>query len=350
MKQLTVINPLDGFPVTSVGQALPFAIFLMGPTATGKTDVAVALRDYLPVELVSVDSALVYRGLDIGSAKPSPELLAKVPHRLIDIRDPSEPYSAADFVQDARKAMKEITAQGRIPLLVGGTMLYFKALLDGLADSPPADPVIREEIEAEAAEKGWPYVHEQLAKVDPASAAQLHPNHSQRIQRALEIFRISGKPLSQFKSEQQESGSVLGPVSKDYQLLQMALLPEDRLSLHQRIEQRFEAMLAQGFEDEVKRLYQRGDLNQNLPSIRAVGYRQMWQYLSGSINAEEMQRLGVIATRQLAKRQLTWLRKWPDLHQIQINYQADKNVIFEKTLSNCLKILKNTPIYMDRSR
>ena len=342
---------MDDLPDTSIiGKPLPSAIFLMGPTATGKTDVAVALRDYLPVELISVDSALVYRGMNIGSAKPEPELLAKVPHRLIDIRDPSEPYSAADFAKDARKAMKEITEQGRIPLLVGGTMLYFKALLEGLADSPPANPVIREEIEAEATEKGWPYVHKQLAQVDPESARQLHPNHSQRIQRALEIFRITGKPLSQLKREQQEKGSALGPIGDDYQLIQMALLPDNRLSLHQRIEQRFEAMLAQGFEAEVRQLYQRGDLNQDLPSIRAVGYRQMWQYLSGSINADEMQQLGVIATRQLAKRQLTWLRKWPDLHQIQVNYQADRKIIFEETLSNCLKILKNTPIYMDNSQ
>jgi tRNA dimethylallyltransferase len=333
-----------------LNEPLPSAIFLMGPTATGKTDLAVALRDHLPVELISVDSALVYRDMNIGSAKPEPELLAKVPHRLIDIRDPLEPYSAADFVQDARKAMVEITAQGRIPLLVGGTMLYFKALLEGLADSPPADPEIRKEIEAVAAEKGWPYVHDQLAQVDPETAGQLHPNHSQRIQRALEVFRLTGKPLSQLKKEQQEKGSALGPITDDYQLIQLALLPEDRLVLHQRIEQRFKAMLALGFEAEVQQLYQRGDLNPDLPSIRAVGYRQMWQYLSGHINYDEMQKRGIIATRQLAKRQLTWLRKWSELHRIDIDYQREKNVVFDEILSNCLKLLKNTPIYMDKSQ
>jgi len=334
----------------ALNEPLPFAIFLMGPTATGKTDVAVALRDHLPVELISVDSALVYRDMNIGTAKPEPELLTKVPHRLIDIRDPSEPYSAADFVQNARKAMIEITAQGRIPLLVGGTMLYFKALLEGLADSPPADPEIRKEIEKVAAEKGWPYVHDQLAQVDPETAGQLHPNHSQRIQRALEVFRLTGKSLSQLKQEQQEKGSVLGPITDDYQLIQIALLPEDRLVLHQRIEQRFKVMLAQGFEAEVRQLYQRGDLNPDLPSIRAVGYRQMWQYLSGHMNYDEMQQRGIIATRQLAKRQLTWLRKWPELHRIHIDYQREKNIIFDEILSNCLKLLKNTPIYMDKSQ
>lgn len=323
----------------------PFAIFLMGPTATGKTDLAVKLRDYLPVELISVDSALVYREMDIGSAKPEPALLAKVPHRLVDIRDPSEPYSAADFATDARCEMEGITAAGRIPLLVGGTMLYFKALLDGLADSPPADALIREAIEREAAIKGWPFLHAQLAEVDPETAAQLHPNHSQRIQRALEVFRLTGTPLSQLRRDQHERGSTLGPIGDDYKVIQIALLPTDRQVLHQRIEQRFEAMLSQGFESEVRRLYERGDLHQGLPSIRAVGYRQMWQYLSAEIDYETMAQRGVIATRQLAKRQLTWLRKWPDLHSIEVDYSEDNQRVLEKTLNNCLKILENTPIY-----
>ena len=329
---------------------LPPIIFLMGPTATGKTDLAVALRDHLPVELISVDSALVYRELDIGSAKPEPELLAKVPHRLIDIRDPTESYSAADFAHDARREIQEITAAGRIPLLVGGTMLYFKALLDGLADSPPADTDIRQEIEKEAAEKGWPFLHGQLALVDPETAARLHPNHSQRIQRALEVYRVTGKTLSGFQLEQKEKGSVLGPIEEDYQLTQIALIPEDRSVLHQRIEQRFNAMLELGFEEEVKKLYQRGDLQPDLPAMRAVGYRQMWQYLSGELTYTEMIHQGVVATKQLAKRQLTWLRKWPDLHEIHIDYSKDKGVIFDKTLTNCLKILKNVPIYNNTSQ
>jgi len=329
---------------------LPPIIFLMGPTATGKTDLAVALRDHLPVELISVDSALVYRGLDIGSAKPEPELLAKVPHRLIDIRDPVESYSAADFAHDARREIQEITAAGRIPLFVGGTMLYFKALLDGLADSPPADAEIRQEIEKEAAEKGWSFLHQQLALIDPETAARLHPNHSQRIQRALEVYRSTGKTLSAFQCDQKESGSELGPIEEDYQLTQIALIPEDRSVLHQRIEQRFNAMLQQGLEEEVKKLYRRGDLQPDLPAIRAVGYRQMWQYLSGELTYTEMVHKGVVATRQLAKRQLTWLRKWPDLHEIHIDYSEDNGVIFDKMLTNCLKILKNVPIYNNTSR
>lgn len=333
-----------------LGKPLPSAIFLMGPTATGKTDLAVALREHLPVELISVDSALVYKGMDIGSAKPEPELLARVPHRLIDIRDPVEPYSAANFAHDARKAMEEITVSGRIPLLVGGTMLYFKALLEGLADSPPADDKIRQEIEQEAEEKGWPYLHEQLARIDPKSAAQLHPNHSQRIQRALEVYRATGKTLSAFQHEQREQGSVLGPITENYQLTQIALIPKDRLILHRRIEQRFNAMLGQGFENEVRQLYQRGDLHPGLPSMRAVGYRQMWQYLSNKTDYEQMIHQGVVATRQLAKRQLTWLRKWPDLHEIQVDYSADKEIVFDKILSNCLKILKKAPIYNNTSQ
>ena len=345
------------------GSALPPIIFLMGPTATGKTDLAIALREHFPVELISVDSALVYRGLDIGSAKPEPELLAKVPHRLIDIRDPAEAYSAADFAHDARREIQDITASGRIPLLVGGTMLYFKALLDGLADSPPADVGIRQEIEEEAAEKGWPFIHQQLALVDPEAAARLHPNHSQRIQRALEVYRATGKTLSDFQLEQKEKGSVLGPIEENYQLTQIALIPEDRSVLHQRIEQRFSAMLEQGFEQEVRRLYQRGDLQPDLPAIRAVGYRQMWQYLSGEITYAEMVHQGVVATRQLAKRQLTWLRKWSDLHEIYVDYSSknsledsmgngidNKDKTFEKTMANCLKILKNVPIYNNTSQ
>jgi tRNA dimethylallyltransferase len=333
-----------------VNNDLPFAIFLMGPTATGKTDLAIALQSHFPVELISVDSALVYREMNIGSAKPEPELLAYVPHRLIDIRDPSEPYSAADFAHDARQAMVEITAEGRIPLLVGGTMLYFKALLDGLADAPPSNPQIREAIEAEAAIKGWPYMHAQLAEVDPDTATQLHPNHSQRIQRALEVFQITGRPLSELKREQMEKGSALAPITDEYQVLQIALLPQNRTVLHQRIEQRFRGMLEQGFESEVRQLFEHGDLHPDLPSMRAVGYRQMWQYLSGAVSYDEMVEQGVVATRQLAKRQLTWLRKWSDLHEIYIDSEAGQLNTCEDILRDCLKLLENAPIYKGRAR
>jgi tRNA dimethylallyltransferase len=333
-----------------VNKDLPFAIFLMGPTATGKTDLAIALREYLPVELISVDSALVYKGMDIGSAKPEPELLARIPHRLIDIRDPSAPYSAADFAHEARQAMVDITAEGRVPLLVGGTMLYFKALLYGLADSPPSDPLIRQAIEQEATKKGWPYLHNRLAEADPDTAAQLHPNHSQRIQRALEVFQITGRPLSEIKREQTEVGGSLAAITDSYQLVQIALLPQNRALLHQRIERRFKAMLAKDFESEVRNLYERDDLHMDLPSMKAVGYRQMWQYLSGSISYDEMVGQGIVATRQLAKRQLTWLRKWPDLHDIYIDSEAGQLAVLEDILANCLKLLGNTPIYKYRGR
>ena len=321
----------------------------MGPTASGKTDLAVALRKHLPIELISVDSSQVYRGMDIGSAKPTRELLEQVPHRLINIRDPSEVYSAADFAQDARKEMEDITKQGRIPLLVGGTMLYFKALLDGLADNPPSDFKIRKKIEAAARKKGWPYLHAQLAEIDPESAGAIHPNHSQRIQRALEIFQITGKPLSLIKRNQQEKGSLIKPILNDYKLVQIALIPLDRLYLHQCIEQRFKSMLDADFESEVQALYERGDLSPDLSSLRAVGYKQMWRYLSGDISCDEVCRLGVIATRQLAKRQLTWLKKWPDLYQLQVNYADEKKILSEKVLAGCLEILKNSCICKNTS-
>tara|TARA_B110000503_G_scaffold5724_1_gene7895 strand:- start:16072 stop:17094 length:1023 start_codon:yes stop_codon:yes gene_type:complete len=333
----------------SFTNSLPPAIFLMGPTASGKTDLAVALRKHLPIELISVDSSQVYRGMDIGSAKPTRELLEQVPHRLIDIRDPSEVYSAADFAQDARKEMEDITKQGRIPLLVGGTMLYFKALLDGLADNPPSDFKIRKKIEAAARKKGWPYLHAQLAEIDPESAGAIHPNHSQRIQRALEIFQITGKPLSLIKRNQQEKGSLIKPILNDYKLVQIALIPLDRLYLHQCIEQRFKSMLDADFESEVQALYERGDLSPDLSSLRAVGYKQMWKYLSGDISCDEVCRLGVIATRQLAKRQLTWLKKWPDLYQLQVNYADEKKILSEKVLAGCLEILKNSCICKNTS-
>ena len=291
-----------------MNQKLP-VIFLMGPTASGKTDLAMALHDQLPVELISVDSALVYRGMDVGSAKPSKDELEKYPHYLIDIRDPSEPYSAADFVSDAEKAIADIHANGKIPLLVGGTMLYFRALLDGLADMPEADAEVRAKIERDAEQFGWPYVHQQLAEVDPQMAAEIHPNHSQRLSRALEVFLVTGKTMSQLRAEQSQNQRAA--FADRFSLTQIAISPRDRSVLHQRIEQRFTKMLTQGLVDEVRQLYARGDLHEDLPAIRAVGYRQVWEYLAQKLNYDEMVERGIIATRQLAKRQLTWLKNWP---------------------------------------
>lgn len=289
-----------------VTQNKPNAIFLMGPTASGKTALAIALRQHLPVEIISVDSALIYRGMDIGTAKPNAEELSQAPHRLIDILDPSLPYSAADFRRDALNVMDEITAQGKIPLLVGGTMLYFKALLEGLSPLPSADPVVRAEIEQIAQLQGWTEIHRRLAEVDPVAAARIHPNDPQRLSRALEVYLISGQTLTEMT---QTAGEEL-----PYNVFQFAIAPQDRKILHERIEQRFHQMLAAGFEEEVRALYKRGDLHVDLPSIRCVGYRQMWSYLEGEINYDEMVYRGICATRQLAKRQITWLRSWENVH------------------------------------
>lgn len=296
---------------------LPPAIFLMGPTAAGKTDLAIELTKVLPCELISVDSALVYRGMDIGTAKPSKELLAEYPHRLIDILDPAEAYSAADFRRDALQAMAEITARGKIPLLVGGTMLYYKALVDGLADMPAADPEVRAQIEEEAARLGWQALHEQLAVIDPESAARIHPNDPQRLSRALEVYRVSGQSMTalrQRQSAQSTEAAASGLQQLPYTVANLAIAPANRQVLHRRIEQRFTLMLEQGFIDEVVALRERSDLHAGLPSIRAVGYRQVWDYLDGKLTSAEMQERGIIATRQLAKRQFTWLRSWTDLH------------------------------------
>lgn len=278
----------------------------MGPTAAGKTDLALALSERLPCDLISVDSALVYRGLDIGSAKPDAQTLARYPHQLIDICDPSEPYSAAQFRRDALAAMAKSAEAGRIPLLVGGTMLYFKALLEGLAEMPAADAKTRAEISALAAEQGWPTVHAALAKVDPQSAERIHPNHSQRVSRALEVYRLSGVTMTEWQARQ--SIQVL-----PYKVCQFAIAPPDRSVLHARIEQRLRQMFAAGFVDEVAGLKARGDLHADLPSIRAVGYRQVWGYLDGEYDEAAAFERALIATRQLAKRQLTWLRGWEDL-------------------------------------
>lgn len=280
----------------------PLAIFLMGPTASGKTDLAIQLRQQLPVEVISVDSALIYRGMDIGTAKPSKAELALAPHRLIDICDPAESYSAANFRTDALREMQEISAQGKIPLLVGGTMLYYKALLEGLSPLPSADEKVRSEIEAKAALIGWGELHQELSKIDPISAQRINPNDSQRINRALEVFYLTGKTLTELTTQKGEA--------LPYNILQFAIAPEQREVLHLRIEQRFHKMIELGFQQEVEKLYRRPDLNENLPSIRCVGYRQMWEYLRGDYDHDEMVFRGICATRQLAKRQITWLRGW----------------------------------------
>ncbi|WP_303818446.1 tRNA (adenosine(37)-N6)-dimethylallyltransferase MiaA [Actinobacillus minor] len=280
----------------------PQAIFLMGPTASGKTDLAIALRQTLPVEVISVDSALIYKGMDIGTAKPSQAELALAPHRLIDILDPAESYSAMNFRADALKEMADITASGRIPLLVGGTMLYYKALIEGLSPLPSADPTIRAEIEQRAEQQGWSALHQELLKIDPVAGTRINPNDSQRINRALEVFYITGKTMTELTAEQGES--------LPYDVLQFAIAPQERAVLHERIEQRFHKMIALGFEEEVKKLYERPDLHIDLPSIRCVGYRQIWEYLQGEISLDEAIFKGICATRQLAKRQITWLRSW----------------------------------------
>ncbi|WXF87898.1 tRNA (adenosine(37)-N6)-dimethylallyltransferase MiaA [Pseudomonas syringae pv. atrofaciens] len=319
--------------------ALPPAIFLMGPTAAGKTDLAIELTKVLPCELISVDSALVYRGMDIGTAKPSKTQLAEHPHRLIDILDPAQSYSAADFRSDALAAMAEITARGNIPLLVGGTMLYFKALLDGLADMPAADAQVRAQLEADAQAFGWQALHDQLAVVDPVSAARIHPNDPQRLIRALEVYRVSGMSMTAHREQQtaqSTEAAASGRQQLPYTVANLAIAPADRKVLHQRIALRFEQMLDQGFLDEVLALRSRGDLHSGLPSIRAVGYRQVWDHLDGKLTRDEMQERGIIATRQLAKRQFTWLRSWKDLHWL--------DSLASDNLSRALKYLGSVSI------
>ena len=319
--------------------ALPPAIFLMGPTAAGKTDLALELARCLPCELISVDSALIYRGMDIGTAKPEKSVLAEFPHRLIDIRDPLEAYSAAEFRADALAAMAEISARGKIPLLVGGTMLYYKALLEGLADMPSADETVRREIEAQAAAQGWAAVHAELAQVDPQSAARIHPNDPQRLTRALEVWRVSGVNMSEHRLRQLQQNAALGTPGAGqfpYTVAQLAIAPLDRQVLHERIARRFQLMLEQGFVEEVEALRQRGDLHAALPSIRAVGYRQAWDYLEGRLTHDEMAERGIIATRQLAKRQFTWLRSWSDVHWL--------DSLAGDNLSRALKYLESVAI------
>lgn len=284
--------------------ARPSIVALAGPTASGKSAAALALARALDAEIVSVDSALVYRGMDIGTAKPTREERALVPHHLLDIRDPCESYSAAEFAADAQQLAGEIRARGRRVVLAGGTMLYFKALFEGLASMPAADPELRAGIEAEAAAAGWPALHAQLARVDAETAARLAPNDAQRIQRALEVFRATGRPLSQFHRD-------AAPRPALQPDLLLSLEPRERAWLHERIAQRFDAMLAAGFLDEVRSLRARGDLHAGLPSMRSVGYRQAWEALEGACPLDAVRERGIAATRQLAKRQLTWLRGMP---------------------------------------
>lgn len=292
---------------------LPPAIFLMGPTASGKTDLALQLADALPCEIISVDSALIYRGMDIGSAKPSAQILQKYPHHLVDILDPAQSYSAAQFRADALSAMADITARGRIPLLVGGTMLYFKALTEGLAAMPAADLAVRAALEQQAATEGWAALYTELQQVDPVSAERIHPNDPQRVMRALEVWRISGQSMTEHRAQQALQKQASNGQHLPYNVATFAIAPQQRNILHERIAQRFHLMLEQGFITEVEALRQRGDLHVDLPAIRAVGYRQAWAYLDGDYTYDEMIERGIIATRQLAKRQFTWLRSWTDI-------------------------------------
>jgi tRNA dimethylallyltransferase len=306
-KPMSEVLPLN--VIDSKQAKLPPVICLMGPTASGKTALAMALYDALPCDIISVDSALVYRDMDIGTAKPTPEELAKYPHRLINLIDASESYSAADFCR----------ANNRIPLLVGGTMMYFKSLIDGISPLPSADASIREGIEAEAEALGWDNIHQQLAVVDPISAERIHKNDPQRLMRALEVYRLTGKSMTELTKVKGErlSGDVL----------QFAISPKERKDLHARIALRFEQMIAQDFESEVVKLKQRDDLHENLPSIRCVGYRQMWEYLNDEVDHDEMVFKGICATRQLAKRQLTWLRNWPNLQWLHMEDENNLKLI-----------------------
>jgi len=300
-------------------------IALVGPTASGKTAAAMAIAQRIPLEIISIDSALVYRGMDIGTAKPSAQERQQVAHHLIDIREPTQTYNAADFVNDAEQLVADIQSRGKLPLLVGGTMLYLKALQDGIDDLPKTDSAIRETIETRAKANGWPAMHEELRKIDPASASRLAPNDAQRISRALEVWHISGKSLTAWfeKGAQKRLGARQSFASRN-KLDVISLEPNDRSWLHQRIEQRFDAMLAAGFLDEMQTLRERGDLNPDLPSMRCVGYRQAWEQLDAmqlqANSSQEMLALlketAVAATRQLAKRQLTWLRSMPERHII----------------------------------
>jgi len=327
-------------------KTLPPAICLMGPTAAGKTDLAIALCEKLPCDIISVDSALIYKGMDIGTAKPDKATLDKAPHRLIDIIDPSKSYSVSQFYEDALSEMRQITATGRIPLLVGGTMMYYRILKNGIAALPSADETIRQQIKQDALEHGWAYVHKQLAEVDDVSAARIKPSDPQRLQRALEVYRVSGKTMTQIWSEQGAATGNAGQASYTegdvgvgglppipYNLINLSIAPPERAVLHERIALRFDIMLSSGFIEEVERFYRSDHMKADMPSMRCVGYRQVWDYLDGKLDKTEMRERGIIATRQLAKRQLTWLRSWPDLNSLQTNDA--------KVLAKALKIVED---------
>ncbi len=284
----------------------PPIICLMGPTASGKTNLAIELVQRIPCEIISVDSAMVYRGMDIGSAKPTADILQIAPHQLIDICDPADAYSAGEFRRDALAAIAACHARGKLPLLVGGTMLYFRVLQQGIASLPQADAQLRAQLTQQAQSEGWPSLHAELAKVDPEAALRIKQQDSQRIQRALEVFQLSGKTITAWQRED------TNPLAA-YEVHNFALMPDDRAVLHQRIADRFMQMLAMGFIEEVEKLYARGDLHEALPAVRSVGYKQIWDYLAGKLNKQEMPERAIIATRQLAKRQITWLRSWPAL-------------------------------------
>jgi tRNA dimethylallyltransferase len=298
--------------------ALPPAILVMGPTASGKSVLAMEMASRLPVEIVSVDSAQIYRDMNIGTAKPSVAQRSAVPHHLIDILDPVQSYSAAQFRSDALELIDAVSRRGRIPVLVGGTMLYFKALLEGLSDLPQSDLSVRARIDAEAATRGWPGMHAELARVDPAAAARLKPNDSQRIQRALEVFRIAGRPMSELHGKRVDS-------KLTFRSIAVALVPSDRAVLHKRIADRFDTMLKHGLVDELRELRRRYDLRPGLPSMRCVGYRQAWQFLEGEYGNGELRERGVFATRQLAKRQLTWLRAMQGVRSFDCLDRATRN-------------------------
>jgi tRNA dimethylallyltransferase len=293
-----------------MNQTVKPVITIMGPTASGKTDLAMALSDEIDGVIISVDSALIYKDMDIGTAKPTESELAKYPHKLISFLDPVDTYSAATFRKDALQEIAEAQQLGKTPILVGGTMMYFKALIEGINQLPESDAAIRAQIETLANDRGWQYIHELLAKVDPVSAQRIHPNDPQRINRAYEVWLIAGKSMTELMQQDKE------PIP--YPVHQFGFMCEDKTTLHQRIEQRFHIMLENGFEQEVKKLHQRGDLHLDLPSMRSVGYRQMWEYLDGRLDYDEMVFRGVVATRQLAKRQLTWLKSWSDMHTLSI--------------------------------
>ncbi|UCC56746.1 MAG: tRNA (adenosine(37)-N6)-dimethylallyltransferase MiaA [Gammaproteobacteria bacterium] len=308
---------------------LPPAVFLMGPTASGKTGVAAALLKRFPFEIISVDSALVYRGMDIGTAKPDAGLLQAAPHRLIDIRDPADTYSAAEFREDALREMAGIVANGNIPLLVGGTMLYFRALEQGLSAMPPADPEIRAALEQEMQEEGLESLYRRLQQVDPRAAARIHANDPQRIQRALEVYEMTGQPLSNFHAQGRE-------LPLPYRLVKVILAPGDRVRMQQRIERRFREMLEAGLVDEVRELVERGDLDGDVPALRAVGYRQVRAFLAGGLSYDEMVNQAIVATRQYAKRQLTWLRREENVRW----FAAEEDSVVERIgdyLECCLK-------------